>query len=217
MRLYPISWKGVKIMTDFDKLRVQVEIFEGFRTKKYIDVAGVETIGFGFTASVFPNGKVPPSITKESATILLESLLRTKLAYVGDMLKKWGYSAEEIEILQYPLTDFTYNCGNGNLAQLTKSGLRDVTTIKKYILQYNKAGGQVYAGLTNRRQWEYDWICEKQKEVRHTSTQAVVPKEASAMDIQKLLNDKFGFSLQCDGIIGRLTRNAIYDTLKNRY
>lgn len=217
MWLYLISWKGVNIMTDFDKLRIQVEIFEGFRSKKYIDVAGVETIGFGFTASVFPNGKVPDAITKESATILLENLLRMKLAYVGDRLVKWGYSHEELEVLQYPLTDFAYNCGNGNLAQLTKSGLRDITTIKKYILQYNKAGGQIYTGLTNRRQWEYDWICEKQKEVRHTSTQAVAQREVSITDIQKILNDKFGYSLKCDGIIGRLTSNAIYETLKNRF
>lgn len=203
-------------MTDFEKLLTQVQIFEGYRANRYLDVAGVPTVGFGFTASVFTDGKVPAYMDKQTATNKLETLLHQKLGYVSDSLKKWNYSPEDIEILQYPLTDFTYNCGNGNLQKLTQNGLRDIETIKKKLLEYNKAGGKVYAGLTNRRQWEYDFIVAKQKEVNQTNQQAL-QKDATACDIQKLLNDKFGYSLQCDGIIGKLTRNAIYDTLKNNF
>lgn len=203
-------------MTDFEKLLTQVQIFEGFRANRYFDVAGNPTVGFGFTASVFTDGKVPSYMDKQSATNKLEILLRQKLNYVTDMLAKWNYSAEEIDILCYPLTDFVYNCGAGNLIKLTQCGLRDIETIKKKLLEYNKAGGKVYSGLTIRRQWEYDFIAVKQKENELINQQAI-QKDATALDIQKLLNDKYGYSLQCDGIIGKLTRNAIYDILKNNF
>lgn len=203
-------------MTDFEKLLTQVQIFEGYRANRYLDVAGVPTVGYGFTANVFADGQVPTYMDKQTATNKLELILKEKLEYVRYKLKYWGYTTEVIECLQYPLTDFTYNCGSGNLSKLTQNGLRDIETIKKKLLEYNKAGGKVYAGLTTRRQWEYDYIVEKQKEIKTTNQQAI-QKDATAFDIQKLLNDKFGYSLQCDGIIGKLTRNAIYDTLKNNF
>lgn len=44
--------------------------------------------------------------------------------------------------------------GNGNLQKLVAG--RDAATIAEKMLQYNKGGGKVLAGLVRRRQEEHD-------------------------------------------------------------
>ena len=49
------------------------------------------------------------------------------------------------------LVSFTYNCGVGNLKNLTQSGKRTLAQISTKLLLYNKAGGVVLRGLQRRR------------------------------------------------------------------
>jgi GH24 family phage-related lysozyme (muramidase) len=55
------------------------------------------------------------------------------------------------------LVSFTYNCGSGNLKKLITG--RSLDQIADAMLSYNKAAGQVLAGLTRRRQAEHDLFC----------------------------------------------------------
>ena len=52
------------------------------------------------------------------------------------------------------LASFAFNIGS--IDQLTANGSRSKSVISNKLLEYNKAGGKVYAGLTRRRKAERD-------------------------------------------------------------
>lgn len=202
-------------MLTLSELLLNIKIFEGFRHERYSDCgAGVPTIGYGFTASCFSDGKVPATISKEQADVILEDLVVRTSTSVHAYLKKWGYDDGEIEVLLYPLTDFTYNCGVGNLATLTQRGSRSIDEILKYITQYNKAGGKVLAGLTNRRKWEYDEIKKNLAEGKSPQFQL---KNYTVADLQTRVNNFYGTKvLKVDNIFGKNTLSytmAVLDSL----
>lgn len=202
-------------MLTLSELLLNIKIFEGFRHERYNDCgAGIPTVGYGFTASCFSDGKVPATISKEQADVILKDLVVRTSTSVHAYLKKWGYDDSEIEILLYPLTDFTYNCGTGNLATLTQRGARSIDEILKYITQYNKAGGKVLAGLTNRRKWEYDEIKKNLAEGQSPQFQL---KNYTVADLQTRVNNFYGTKvLKVDNIFGKNTLSytmAVLDSL----
>lgn len=186
------------------ELLTQLKIFEGFRAYKYICPGGAETVGYGFTASQFPGGAIPNYMTKDEADLMLESLLDKWIEKVRNRLTSWGYLKCEIDVLLYPLTDFAYNCGLGNLDRLTNNGDRTVEMIAYKLPEYNKAGGNVLKGLTTRREWEKEEIL---KAINST------PAPYTIRDIQHTLNLYYNESLKEDGIIGRKTIDAIMKVL----
>lgn len=188
----------------FEEFILKVGEFEGFRSKKYLDPAGIPTIGYGFTSSVFPNGVVPDTITKDSADVLLATHLKKVAEQVEFYLTRYeDYKINNNQLLA--LTDFSYNCGIGNLYKLTNYGKRNLLEIADHIRLYNKAGGKTLNGLVKRRQWEYELFTNEQ-----SFEKLKVP---TSKDIQKLLNDRYGYKLVIDGKIGELTRTAIYNEL----
>lgn len=120
--------------------------FEGCKLTAYWDVNGY-SIGYGHHSADIKKGD---KITKEKA----EEFLRLDLAKferaVESYNTKYHFTQNEFDAL----VDFTYNCGVGNLRNLTKNGTRTKAQIKAYLPQYNKAGGKVNAGLVKRRNAE---------------------------------------------------------------
>lgn len=138
--------------------------FEGLSLKAYYDPVGYPTIGFGHLLSLKAfefktktntwNEALAalrlqyPDISLEQATILLEQ----------DMIK--AYKAVMFNV-KYPLnnnqlaalTDFVFNVGPGNfrnstlLKLINRGELQDAAD---QFLRWNKAGGIVLKGLTNR-------------------------------------------------------------------
>lgn len=189
----------------FEELVTQVANFEGFRAKRYKDSGGVLTIGYGFTSNVFPTHVVPEVITKTESDMLLRSILADLQQEIANLLViTYGY---ELNLHQlYALTSFTYNCGIGNLKKLANYGTRDLDTVGKKILLYNKCNGATLKGLQLRRQWEYDLFFKQLPEKQ--------PVNHTAMELQELVNSKFGYNrLVIDGKIGTKTINAIYELL----
>lgn len=186
----------------------KVKSFEGFRGVRYLDPVGVPTIGYGFTKSCFtksteaciPYGEVPETISREVADQMLLDILNKVRQSVTSYMVKHGYALSENQI--FALTDFTYNCGMKNLESLTQNGKRTIAEITKAIRLYNRAGGKILAGLVARRQWEYELFCD--------SPDTEVP---TIKDIQKLLNNLYGYRLEIDGKAGPLTRTAIYNSI----
>lgn len=124
-----------------------IKQFEGCRLTAYKCAAGVLTIGYGHTAGVHSG----MTITQAQAdAYLLEDVAKFEKyvnnpAYVPvtDKLNQNQFDA---------LVSFAFNLGAGNLKKLCKG--RTVAQIATAMLQYNKAGGKVLAGLTKRRKAE---------------------------------------------------------------
>ena len=129
-----------------------IKRFEGYLNKPYLCPAGIPTIGFGTT--VYPSGKKvllsdPPITMTEACFFLKNDLIRFENAI---------NKAITVQITQHQfdaLCCFVYNVGIG--------AFMDSTLLKKInageyagdeFLRWNKAGGKVLAGLTERRHAE---------------------------------------------------------------
>lgn len=137
--------KGYKLITKF----------EGLSLKPYLDSIKVPTIGYGNT--YYLNGKkvtlLDKEITKQEAFDMFKEIANRFGKRVDELV------TSNINQNQYnSLVSFAYNVGTGNFASSTL--LKKVNknpndlTIKDEFLRWNKAGGKVINGLTNRRNEE---------------------------------------------------------------
>ena len=120
-----------------------IKQFEGCRLIAYKCPAGVWTIGYGHTAGV----KEGDTITQETADAYLRNDLEKYEKAVMNYDGIYHFNQNQFDAL----VSFTYNCGVGNLKNLTQSGKRTLAQISTKLLLYNKAGGVVLRGLQRRR------------------------------------------------------------------
>lgn len=120
-----------------------IKSFEGCRLKAYKCPAGVWTIGYGHTAGV----KEGDTITQEQADDYLRNDLAKYEKAVMNYDGIYHFNQNQFDAL----VSFTYNCGVGNLKNLTQSGKRTIAQISTKLALYNKAGGVVLRGLQRRR------------------------------------------------------------------
>jgi lysozyme len=130
---------------------------EGLRLKPYLCPAKIPTIGYGNT--YYANGKrvtlLDKQITKQEAFEMFKEIAN-KFAKKVDELVTSNITQNQFNAL----VSFAYNVGTGNFASSTL--LKKVNknpndlTIKAEFLRWNKAGGKVINGLTNRRIEEAD-------------------------------------------------------------
>ena len=143
-----------------DKCLNLVKEFEGCKLTAYRDEVGVWTIGYGITNSDF---KITKKIIRKGMKIskataekwLEESLNKKYLPLVLEYDKQYNWDQNELDAL----VSFCYNIGS--IKQLTADGTRSKTVVASKILQYNKAGGKVYRGLTRRRKAERELFLAK--------------------------------------------------------
>ncbi|WP_082640445.1 lysozyme [Aureimonas sp. N4] len=124
--------------------------WEGVRTVAYPDIVGVPTVCFGETRGV----KMGDRYTLEECRVMLgegvkqfEAGMRACLTN-PDAIPDKPYAA---------MVSVTYNIGtagfcNSSMARRLNAG--DIKGACDALLAWNKAGGRVVAGLTNRRQDE---------------------------------------------------------------
>ena len=129
--------------------------FEGLRLKPYLCSAKIPTIGHGNT--YYPDGKrvtlLDKDITKQEAFDMFKEVANRFAKRVNTLV------TSNINQNQFnALVSFAYNVGTGNFSSSTllKKVNRnpDDLTIKDEFLRWNKAGGKVLNGLTNRRNEE---------------------------------------------------------------
>lgn len=129
-----------------------VKKFEGCRLTAYRDEVGVWTIGYGITNSdksiTGTTIKRGLKISKETAEKWLEESLNKKYLPIVLKYDEYNWNQNELDAL----VSFAYNIGS--ITQLTAKGTRSKKTIAAKLLEYNKAGGKVYRGLTRRRKAE---------------------------------------------------------------
>ena len=130
---------------------------EGLKLKPYLCPAKIPTIGYGNT--YYPDGKrvtlLDKDITKQQAFDMFKEIAN-RFAKRVDTLVTSNINQNQFN----SLVSFAYNVGTGNFS--TSTLLKKVNknpndlTIKDEFLKWNKAGGKVLNGLTNRRNEEAD-------------------------------------------------------------
>jgi lysozyme len=131
-----------------------IKKYEGLRLSSYLCPAGVPTIGYGSTRH--PNGKKVLLGEKLNNEKEATQLLLATLSPYEDAVNK---HLPNINQCQFDaLVCFAYNVGTGALIKSTllkkaKANNADPSILDEF-LRWNKAGGKVLAGLTNRRREE---------------------------------------------------------------
>lgn len=181
-----------------DKGIALIKSFEGCRLDAYKCPAGVWTIGYGHTKGVYRGMKISQSQA--------ESFLREDCnKFENNVMKfssKYNWTQNEFDAL----VSFAFNIGSINT--LTANGTRSKQEIAKSILLYNKAAGKVLAGLTRRRQAEYELFTTGVKEM----TNSVLKKGMQGTEVKELQNGLTarGYSLgKADGDFGSKTEAAV--------
>lgn len=186
-----------------------IKRFEGCRLAAYKCPAGVWTIGYGHTASVY-QGQV---ISQETAETLLRS----------DLLKYEQFVTNNVNLElnqgQFDaLVSFTYNCGLGNLKSLIKN--RNQQQIANALLLYNKAAGKVLAGLTRRRQEERSLFLSELAlgktgnpfaEPSYTLYRGRADQTPDHVRWMQFELNEIGYGLVVDGAFGKATDAALRD------
>ena len=129
-----------------DQLVAFVKKKEGFSAKAFWDHKQY-SIGYGTKA----NSATEVIDEAEADRRLREHLEKTQ-KIVSDFGSQKGYNWNQNQI--DALSSFAYNLGPGALNQVTAGGTRTNEQIAEAIIKYNKASGQVSAGLTSRRNEE---------------------------------------------------------------
>lgn len=168
-----------------------IKEFEGCRLTAYQDEVGVWTIGYGITnADKSITGTTVKSglkISQATAEKWLEESLDQK--YLPKVMKydtRYNWTQNEIDAL----TSFAYNIGS--IDQLTANGSRSRAIIAKKMLEYNKAGGTIYRGLTRRREAERKLFLtpEEEKEVKDIKKKGHFSNNKNAKTLSEFLHNR---------------------------
>lgn len=168
-----------------------IKEFEGCHLTAYRDEVGVWTIGYGITnADKSITGttvKRGLKISQETAEKWLKKSLNKK--YLLKVMKydtRYGWNQNELDAL----VSFAYNIGS--IDQLTANGSRSKATIADKMLEYNKAGGKVYRGLTRRREAERKLFLKPMegKEVDDIKKKGCFSRNKNADNISEFLHNR---------------------------
>ena len=133
-----------------------IKKFEGFRPAPYQDSVKVWTIGYGTTTAagvgITVDANTPP-ITEAQATEYLKQYINKTAIPALKQSVKVCLTQGQVDAL----CSFIYNLGAGAFRKSTllkKINEEDYEGAAAEFMSWNKAGGQVLAGLTRRRQAE---------------------------------------------------------------
>lgn len=180
-------------MTTSSKGVSLIKSFEGCRLNAYKCPAGVWTIGYGHTAGVKEGDK----ITQETAEDLLRNDLIKYEKYVLKYDDLYKFNQNQFDAL----VSFTYNCGAGNLKNLTKNGTRTIAQISTKMLLYNKSGGVTLKGLQRRRNAEKELF---DTPIKSDTTEA------------KYYPQYTGDSPKVDEVLSAIGANSDYDMVQTK-
>lgn len=173
-----------------------IKKYEGCRLNAYRCPGGVFTIGYGHTSGV----KAGMKITQEQANKFLLEDIKTAEAAVNKYMDKYSFNQNQYDAL----VSFAFNIGN--ISQLTQNGTRTIIQIADMMLEYTKAGGQVMAGLINRRREERKLFISPVAEV-----QISLPEIKESMKVKTIV-DKV---IAGDFGNGEQRKQAIYQAIQN--
>lgn len=121
--------------------------WEGLRTDAYRDIVGVWTVCYGETRGVQPGDSYAPAECQS----MLEEGVREFYVALNRCIPNLHTMPQSAQVA---FTSWSYNVGIGaacrsTLARLANAG--DIEGACNQLPRWNRAGGQVVRGLTNRR------------------------------------------------------------------
>ena len=129
-----------------------IKEFEGLKLSPYLCSAKVPTIGYGNT--FYENGTkvkmTDPPITRQRADALLILIADRFADQVEDLIKKPITQNQFNALVSFAFNIGVAGLGRSTLLKLVNNNPNDGNIAKEF-LKWNKAGGRVVAGLTNRR------------------------------------------------------------------
>lgn len=128
---------------------VGLAVFEGYSPTTYLDIVGIPTIGFGTTENVRPGQKIDPVAALQRKLSDIQKFEGALKTCVKVPLHQYEYDA---------YLQLAYNIGPGNFCSSTlvkKLNAEDYKSACQEILRWNRAGGKVVRGLSQRREKEY--------------------------------------------------------------
>ena len=143
-----LSPRGLNLIKKYEGCRLYA--YKPVPTEKYW------TIGWGHYG---PDVKEGQEITQEQADNLLKEDMKVYESYVNSHCGYLRLNQNEFDAL----VSFTYNCGYGNLQDLTRNGKLNKFAISSRILLYTHAGGKELAGLVKRRNEEYNLFMKEER------------------------------------------------------
>ncbi|MFB2833299.1 glycoside hydrolase family protein [Floridanema evergladense] len=211
--------EALKVIKSFEGLHKLKQGPEGTYVEAYLDPVNVPTIGWGCTEGVFIGMK----ITVAQAEEMLKKELRKFEAAVADAVKI------DINDNQFSaLVCFSYNVGARSLFESTLLKRLNEGKIQEAadeFLRWDKAGGQVFLGLSRRRRaeralflsqsWEEFLTWEPTRVLRLAESGQPLVQGDDVRQVQKALI-KAGFNLQVDGIFGKDTDKAVRQFQKQK-
>ena len=168
-----ISNNGLNLITQFEGLRLEV----------YLDSASIPTIGYGTT--YYEDGSRvsigDPPLSKDRAISLLEVVVNKKAHILSNAIKV-PINQNEFDAI----CSWCYNVGEGNavgstLLKLLNAG-SDRSAVADQFLKWDKAGGNVIPGLTQRRQAERSLFLQPVVESNTSSSEDVANQQLKAME-----------------------------------
>lgn len=144
-----LSNRGLDLIKNFEGLRLYA--YKPVSTEKYW------TIGYGHYGEDVKEGQ---KITIEEAEELLRQDMTRFELYVNSYCDYLNLNQNQFDAL----VSFTYNCGYGNLQDLTRNKTLNKEAIANRLLLYTHAGGKELAGLVKRRKMEKELFEEPMKE-----------------------------------------------------
>lgn len=162
-----------------------IKEFEGCKLTAYDDGTGTWTIGYGHTKGV----KEGDEITIQRAYELLQEDIQEFEGYVVDLINNGIIEFYVNQNMFDALVSFSFNLGEGNLQLLVKG--RNSQTVADKILLYNHANGEVWEGLTRRRERERELFLKPCENVsRETITKSEFTDEYNETGIATVCVDK---------------------------
>lgn len=188
-----------------------IKRFEGCRLSAYRDTVGVITIGYGWTNPI--DGKpltMSTKITQTKAETLLKEGLKPYEAKVNKYDSKYHWNQNQFDAL----VSFCYNLGN--IDGLTANGTRSINEIANKFTAYNKAGGKVLSGLTNRRNEEKQLFLTATSSISSANDKSNINKDQkyTHKDFVKEVQSTIGAKV--DGIAGSETLSKTVTVSKKK-
>ena len=129
-----------------------IKEFEGLKLSPYLCSAKVPTIGYGNT--FYENGTkvkmTDPPITRQRADALLILIADRFSTQVKDLVKKPITQNQFNALVSFAFNVGVTALGRSTLLRLVNNNPNDGNIAKEF-LKWNRAGGRVVQGLTNRR------------------------------------------------------------------
>lgn len=123
---------------------------EGWRSKRYLDTAGIATIGYGH--KILPTDNFPAyGLTEAQGDTLLDEDYSHIEFYLNSYVKEFNLTLNQQQF--DALGDFAFNLGIGSLHKLLSHGIDQLPV---QIMLWTHSAGKVLESLVNRRKLELD-------------------------------------------------------------